>query len=292
MDPTPADGTAAPAPGVLVHSIALPTDLAAGCEHIFGHGLAIALHARASLHLVHVHPKGAEAVYWDQLPGVRQLLQRWGRLDPGASSDQLRQLGIHVVLDDVTGDDPAAGAASQLGVLRPDLLILGTHRRKGLDKLIRGSIAEKIHRASMLPTLFLGHGEPGFVDLSTGATRLRRVVVPTGQDLSPADALGMAAAWLPQLGPGPFDITLVHAGADFAAPPPPPPAGMEATVRQVAHNLGDVVAGVIAEIELEKADLVVMATHGRDSWLDRVVGSKTESLVRWSDTPVLVVPVG
>ncbi|RME22551.1 MAG: universal stress protein [Deltaproteobacteria bacterium] len=280
-----------PTPHVLVRSIALPTDLADGCEFIFSHGLAIALHARASLHLIHVHPEGSPAVYWDQLPAVRSLLQRWGRIAPGAGPEQIQQLGIHVVLDDVSDDDPVDGTRSRIGVLRPDLLILGTHRRRGLDKLIHGSVAERIHRASSLPTLFLGHGEPGFVDPSSGRIALRRVVVPTGQDLSPAEALGIAAAWLPQLGPGPFDITLVHAGARFPGPPPPPPPGLEASVRQVAHNLGDVVAAVIAEIELEKADLVVMATHGRDSWLDRIVGTKTESVVRWADTPVLVLPL-
>ncbi len=277
---------------VVLRSIALPTDLAVGSQEVFGHGIAIALHARASLHLVHVHPAGQEPVYWNQLPGVRQLLQRWGRLDPGAGPDALKRLGIHVVLDDLTGDDPATATSQQVSVLRPDLLVLGTHRRKGLAKLLHPSVAQRIHRASSLPTLFLGHGEAGWVDLNSGSNYLRRVVVPTGQDISPARALGLAAAWLPHLGNGPFEITLVHAGAGFDQPPPPPPAGLDASIRQKAHNLGDVVAAVLAEIELERADLVIMATHGRDSWLDRIVGSKTEGLVAWAGCPVLVLPVG
>lgn len=277
--------------GPQLHSIVLPTDLAAGSEQVFAHGLAIALHAKARLHLVHVHTPGQEAVYWNQLPSVRQLLMRWRRIGPESGPEEIQALGVRVLLDDLKGEDPAEEIAQELANLRPDLLVLGTHRRKGLDKLLHGSVSERIFRKSTMPTLFLGLDDGGWVDRETGWSQPRRIVVPVGQDLTAERAVGLAAEWLPRLGRGPYEVTLVHAGAPSAAPPPALPAGFMGSVRQASHNVGEVVAAVLAEIELERADLVIMATHGRDSWLDELVGSKTEQLVRWSKAPVLVLPV-
>lgn len=274
-----------------LRSIVLPTDLAAGSEQVFAHGLAIALHARARLHLVHVHTPDKQALYWNQLPSVRQLLMRWRRIGPEAGPEEIAALGVRVLLDDLAGDDAAHEIAQELRNLRPDLLVLGTHRRKGFEKLFYGSVAERIFRASRQPTLFLGLDDAGWVDRETGWTQPRRVVVPTGQDVPPHRALDLAAAWLPLLGRGPFEITLVHAGAPSTLPPPALPSGFQGTVRQANHNVGDIIAAVLAEIELDHADLVIMATHGRDSWLDDLVGSKTEQLVRWTKAPVLVLPL-
>lgn len=275
----------------LVRRIALPTDLAAGSEQVFAHGLALARHNHAALHLVHVHPADNQVAYWNRLPSVRDLLVRWGHLPADAGPRSLKNLRMQVVLDDVIGQDVALDAAREVAGLLPDLLVLGTHRRKGLARVLKGSVAERIARANRLPTLFLGHGDKGWVDLDTGATSLRRVVVPTGQDVPPERALELCSHWLPNLGDGPYDVTLVHVGGPFEAPPPAVPVGLVATVRQVNHNTGDVVAGVMAEVELARADLVIMASHGRDSWLDDIVGSKTEQLVRWCPSPVLVLPV-
>ncbi|MCK6504228.1 universal stress protein [Myxococcota bacterium] len=272
-----------------VRRIALPTDLAQGSDQVFGHGLALALHNHASLHLVHVHPADSEAGYWGRLPSVRELLARWGHIPVDAPASALKSLRTQVILDDVVAADPATGAAREVAGLMPDLLVLGTHRRKGLSRMLKGSVAERIARANRLPTLFLGHQDRGFVELQTGAITLRRIVVPVGQDLSPERAMELCARWLPDLGPGPFDITLVHVGGPFPQPPPTVPVGLVATVRQVSHNAGDVVAGVMTEVELERADLVVMASHGHDSWLDDIAGTKTEQLVRWCTSPVLVL---
>ena len=84
-----------PAP---VRRIALPTDLAQGSEQVFAHGLAVALHDHAVLHLVHVHPADSEAVYWNQLPSVRDLLVRWGQLPTNADAQDLKSLRTQVVL--------------------------------------------------------------------------------------------------------------------------------------------------------------------------------------------------
>lgn len=272
--------------------IALPLDLERGSEQPFVHALAIALHCGAGLHVVHVHPRGTTAPYDQRLPGVKQALVDWGLLASDATTADILGLGIRVELDDIVISDDsqvAHAAAIEVASLSPDLLVLGTHRRRGLAQLLHPSVAERIARINRVPALFLGHKDPGWIDPATGKGHLRRVVAPVGGDVDADTVVRLASRWLPDLGSGRFDLTLVHVGAE--APEPPPAAGFEGTVRAVAHNVGDIVAGVQAEVELEQADLILMCSHGHDSWLDDLAGSKTEQVVRWTTTPVLAVPV-
>lgn len=270
--------------------IALPIDPADPSEGLFAHGVALALHNHAELDLVHVHSPGAPSGFAG-LPGLRSLLVRWGRLPAEAPPQALESLRIRVVLDTVQALDPAQAAGQEVSNLRPDLLVVGTHRRKGLAALLRGSVGGAIARRAGVATLFLGLGEEGFVDPATGLSTLRRVVVPVGQDLDDEQAVELCAAWLPTLGSGPFQVFLLHSGAPVLRPPPPPPPGVEMTLQRTSQNLGDLVAGILAAVVERKADLVLMPTHGHDSWLDDIAGSKTEQLVRWVESPVLVVPL-
>jgi nucleotide-binding universal stress UspA family protein len=273
-----------------VHRIALPIDPVDPAETLFAHGVALALHNYAELDLVHVHQPGAQG-HFAAMPGLRELLVRWGRLSPEAPPQALESLRIRVVLDTVRGEDPAEAAGREVQSLHAGLLVVGTHRRKGLSALLTGSIAAGIARRADIATLFLGLGEPGFVDLQTGALGLRRVVVPVGQDLDDDRAVELCAEWLPVLGAGPFQIHLLRVGPPVELPPPAPPPGLEAEILRTSQNLGDLVAGVLAAAQELKADLVLMASHGHDSWLDAIAGSKTEQLVRWIPLPVLVVPI-
>ncbi len=273
-----------------VHRIALPIDPVDPAEALFAHGVALALHNYAELDLVHVHQPGTQG-HFSGMPGLRELLVRWGRLAPEAPAQALAALRIRVVLDTVSGLDPAQTAGREVQSLHPDLLVVGTHRRKGLAAFFVGSVAAEIARAADVPTLFLGLGEPGFVDLQTGALHVRRVLVPVGQDLDDERAVELCAAWLPVLGAGPFQIHLLRVGPPVEAPPPSAPPGLEAEILRASQNLGDLVAGVLAAAQELKPDLVLMPSHGHDSWLDSIAGSKTEQLVRWIPLPVLVVPL-
>lgn len=270
--------------------IALCLDPRDPCDHLFGHGVALALHNHVELDLVHVHPPGQPGAFHG-LPGLRTLLVRWGHLREEAPPDALGSLRMRVVLEAIEGEEPAALAGEELRQMRPDLLLVGTHRRRGLAALLHGSVGAAIARRAKAPTLFLGLGEPGFLDLATGELRLRRMLVPVGQDLDLDQAVEHCAAWLPRLGAGPFEIRLVHIGAPLTSPVPAPPPGLQARIELHSRNEGDLVAGVLAAAQEGASDLILMASHGRDSWLDALVGSKTEELIRWTDRPVLVLPI-
>jgi nucleotide-binding universal stress UspA family protein len=42
--------------------------------------------------------------------------------------------------------------------LRPDLVVMGTHGRRGVERMVLGSVAEKVVRMSSAPVLTLGAG--------------------------------------------------------------------------------------------------------------------------------------
>ncbi len=52
----------------------------------------------------------------------------------------------------------------------------------------------------------------------------------------------------------------------------------------------DRVRGVISEVEREKADLIIMGSHGRGALYRRIVGSVSEGVMREAKCPVLIIP--
>ena len=59
--------------------------------------------------------------------------------------------------------------------------------------------------------------------------------------------------------------------------------------RTVLEREGSAASGILEEAKREKIDLIVMGTHGRQGLSRLVMGSTTESVIRASQVPVLVV---
>jgi nucleotide-binding universal stress UspA family protein len=71
-----------------------------------------------------------------------------------------------------------------------DLIVIGTHGRRGLDKLLLGSTAEEILRLSMMPVLLVG---PESSVGSEGKVQIRRILYAT--DFSPESKPAMHYAY-------------------------------------------------------------------------------------------------
>jgi len=80
----------------------------------------------------------------------------------------------------------ASTVSELLGALnlhQPDLLVLATHARTGISKLLAGSVAEEVFRQAQSPVLVL---PPEFTNIETGGAQFQRVLFAT--DLSPGSA--------------------------------------------------------------------------------------------------------
>ena len=82
------------------------------------------------------------------------------------------KLGIRIAKVEIDGQDVLGGLFHFILLHRPDVLVLATHGREGLNRLLYGSKAEEMARHTHVPTLFIKPEAQGFVDKSSGQIRL------------------------------------------------------------------------------------------------------------------------
>ena len=273
----------APMTTPLLRRIVLATDLGPGATDLLAHGLRLALDSGARLCVVHAHRGPGPARHWDVRPVVRDLLRVWGH----PSAQDLS--GLDLVQVPAEGADPLEAVVHAAEALGPDLLLLGTERRQGLERLVFGSTAERLARHFSVGTLFVGQGTRGVVDPSSGRLSLRRVLVPVGDGVSAQDALDAAWTFLAATGTTATQLDLHHAGElpDQLPQVLTPPGALI----QWRWSRGPVVPSILVEAHASGADLIAMVTRGHDSLADEVIGSRTERVMRDAPCPVLAVPL-
>jgi len=55
---------------------------------------------------------------------------------------------------------------------------------------------------------------------------------------------------------------------------------------------GEVIEGIVKSAQENKADLILLATDGRNGFLDALRGSHSERILRYGVAPLLTIPVG
>jgi nucleotide-binding universal stress UspA family protein len=181
---------------------------------------------------------------------------------------------------------------------RGDLVVLGTHGRGGLSRLLLGSVAERTLRMAQHPTLIV-HPPPGGEALGAEVPSLRHLLCPVNYSevarFAFAHAVSVAAA---------FDarLTAVFVIEEKDVPPPdvqraeellrawlpskPAPAfEVQAVVRH-----GDAAEQVLGLAGEAAVDLVVMGAQHRRFVDTTVLGVTTVRVTRHAPCPVLVVP--
>lgn len=269
------------------------TDFSTASEAAFAHGLRVALAVRGHFYLVHAeHLDAGEDGDWAAFPGVRSTLVRWGLLpvdaDPAAVADRL---GLRITKADIPDSRPTDGVLRVVDNNHCNLLVLATHARDGLARLLQGSIAETLARRAQIPTLFLPVGAHGFIDAATGTPSLRHILQPIAASATPGEAASLALRVADALGCGDAVLHALHVGAADEAPTLTVSPQHEPRVRRLQAE-GGIVATIVEQADALDADLIVMATRGHDGLLDRLMGSTTEQVLRQANRPLLAVPVG
>lgn len=274
----------------LINSVLCSTDFTEDSEAAFTHALAIALAGGASLEVLHAEPDNVQCSE-RHFPNFVKKLVAWGVVTPDSKPDVLRQLGMNLRSVLRVGDPPAQTILDELRGTAAQLLVMATHARAGVDRLVQPSVTEPVVRRSPVPTLVIPPHARGFVDGDTGQVSLRRILIPINHRPSPQSAvdaatrlatvLGCDDAWICTLYVGePDQMPKVH----FAAPTAP-------FVRQWAQD-GAVVEGILGTAAEWAADLVVMATEEHFGVMNLLRGSTVERVLRQAPCPILVVPTG
>jgi nucleotide-binding universal stress UspA family protein len=189
-----------------------------------------------------------------------------------------------------------------LASFRPGLVVMATHGRAGIAHLLLGSVAEAVVQYRRAPVLCVREPDHGV------ALPYRRILVPSDLSMGSRRAFPLAAELARSFG---SEIVALHvAGAPSGAAASgtagvcyevednipseeglkaflmPDFLGLKITPRVLLGHAWD---RIVEVARVERADLIAMSTHGRNSLADRVMGSHAERVVRHASCPVLVV---
>jgi nucleotide-binding universal stress UspA family protein len=227
---------------------------------------------------------------------LREFVEGRGRAGVPIDYEVVEALTVH--------DEILAQAAK----LPADLIVMGTHGRTGFQRLMLGSVTEKILRMAQAPVLTVGAPHYGndvaaftrilcaidFSECSLAAFRYARLLAAeSNARLSVVNVIEWTpVGYDPMFGP-PMDLAGYRMAAETAAGERLHKAVTEFPIE--GHDIGEIVGSgkphhEILRIATEQgADLIVLGIHGRNP-IDRMLfGSTAEPIVRRASCAVLTV---
>jgi nucleotide-binding universal stress UspA family protein len=211
--------------------ILVPTDFSEMSDHALEYAKAIAGKDKSQLLLVHVNPPvnlvtPPEGAWIDE--AEIQAAQAERLEETGAT---LRSEGFRAQAISLTGPlyDELLSAIKQN---EADLVVVGTHGRKGYERLLLGSDAEAILRHAHCPVLLVGPKAPALQDK---AWRVREVICATTLDPRSAHVAAFAHKLAAQYG---AELVLFHAQDPESSEDPDWVAFEDAFHRYVPEDLG------------------------------------------------------
>jgi nucleotide-binding universal stress UspA family protein len=270
-----------------------PSDFSLASEVAFGHALKIALQSKAKLDIMHVvesHVK-QEKASWLDFPAVRATLTRWHILPNGVRQEEVAKAGLRIRKILSSSADPVESMLRHFHRFPPDLIVLATHQRQGLDRWLHKAVAEPLARRSGAMTLFIPHEGRGFVSPSDGSVVLEKILVPVDHDPDPQAALDRALLLALGLNCMLGEFRLMHIASGNRKPPVVDlPLGRGWSFETIVRR-GEVVDEILKAEANWRPKLMVLATQGHMGFLDALRGSTTERVLRGARCPVLAVPV-
>ena len=289
-----------------------PIDFSDASRHAVEHATVLARWCGATIIGLHVH----NPIY----PPVRPLgLPNDGGavFAPAATSDRLRQqlddalaavgTGGIAVEAAIEEGSPASQILSGVTRHRADLIVMGTHGASGFERLLLGSVTEKVIRKASCPVMTVPPRAH-----ATSQLPFRRILCPIDFSASSTRALQFALSLAQE---SDAELHLVHV-IEWPADrqPPPLPAFnlpeyrvyrehdalaeldrlVPASARDWCRPAMRVVHGRAYEHVLQVAatdaiDLIVIGVHGRNALDVMIFGSTTNQVIRLATCPVLTI---
>lgn len=156
--------------------ILLPTDGSAGMARVIEHALWTARTHEATLHALYVVDSGSvTGVPMDTTwHGLSATLEQEGER---ALDEVARRAGETVPLERAVREGrPSREIVAHAEEQDADLVVMGTHGRGGIDRLLLGSVAERVVRRASIPVTTVRHGP------DTGMPRIDSDLDPQHRD--------------------------------------------------------------------------------------------------------------
>ena len=273
----------------IIGSVLHPTDFSESSLMAFHHALKAALEAKSKLTLLHVSKD--KDLKWSDFPGVRETLERWGVLPPGSLKSAVGELGIEARKIVANDAEPVDAVINYLEDHPTDLIVLSTSQRDGRIPWLGKSVASPVTRKSGEMTLLIPGDVEGFVSAKDGSVNLKRILIPIAQTPRPDPALKAAARFVQKFNATEGTFIVVHIGTSNTMPAVRFPE-IEGWSWQKELRSGEVIDGIVKAAKDFDADLIIMATDGRNGFMDGLRGSHSERILRYGVAPLLTIPVG
>jgi nucleotide-binding universal stress UspA family protein len=132
--------------------ILVPTDGSPGMGGVVAHALGLAEVHDAELHGLYVVDTGSFATLpvemtWD---GMTEMLREEGDLAIEEFESLAGDVSTETEIREGNPSDEIVGYAAERAC---DTIVMGTHGRGGIDRLLLGSVAERVVRASSVPVV-------------------------------------------------------------------------------------------------------------------------------------------
>lgn len=291
-------------------SILVARDFSACSERALTYALDLCLRTGAALHTLH-----AEVLYSDpnepvpdrdeEVASIRKRLRDLVEQNKGipyrAGADSI-EIEVRQVRD-VAPAPAILSSAEENGI---DLIVMGTHGRRGFRRMLLGSVAEEVVRLSSCPVITVR------CDDAPVRTQARTILVPIDFSKHALVALRHAKAFADLHG---ANLAFIHVVEDRLHPAfynlgvfsvydvqPDIEERAERQLRKVAEEAGCPAdrmtfetrpghAGreIVAYARECEADLIVMSTHGLTGLEHLFMGSVAEKVVRTAPCPVLTI---
>lgn len=294
-----------------LNNILFPTDFSPCAEEAFGHAIHLATDTGATVHVLTVVGDEADDRPMEYLP--------LETADDGSGlyyepDDEDHDEPVRIVYHQIQDTSPSEAIVNRIDESAIDLVVMGTHGRRGADRLLSGSVAEEVVRRASCPVFTVlcqaatdASDDPHLKDTDP----IRNIVVPVDLSEHTPSVIAHAEAVAALYG---ATIHLLHVVEDVAYPTvygidpltPVLPDVMERaeeSLQRYAQTLHSdsgltvethVVTGYAAQDIVHSAnelnaDLILMGTHGRTGLRRFLIGSVAEKVVRRTPCPVFIV---
>lgn len=178
-----------------IRNILCPIDFSDYSRRALDHAVAIARWYDSSITVLHVYSTAPVAAYAPGSPILESTA-----LTP-ADREQLTAHAEHVVDAANVGETPVELLIVEGNVAveilsrarQASLLVIGTHGRSGFDRLVLGSVTEKVLRKAECPVLTVPRAAPGTA--SGGAVVFKRILCPIDFSDASTNALNYAMSF-------------------------------------------------------------------------------------------------
>ncbi len=291
-----------------IKKVLFPTDFSRCADQAYPYALRMVRQHGAELHVFHcrVPYEGDGESALSSAGELQKLVQRLTAGENGAADRSVQQ-SIPMVFREERAISAAQSILEYAGEHDIDLIVMGTHGRRGVKHLLLGSVAEEVVRYARIPVLTVRESK-----VPKAGSSIQRILVP--MDFS--DYAQHALAYAKELAAlHEAEMQLLHVVQEVMHPAfyvtgrtsifEFTPEVEKTSVENMCSMLGRVGGpNVSAEIYLKeghpaqqivqfaqeyRSDLIVIATHGLTGVQHFLVGSVAEKVVRTSPVPVFVV---